>query len=267
MAKKTARKKAANPAARKASNRTAKKTPARGTARKAAARKAARPTARKRTSKAAVSRRTSRTARKKTAARGAATRKRRSTPAPKAPSRMASAAAAARGTLAGAVAAVAARMQWNTAEPDAIQLLEQEHRRFEELMKQGEDTTERARQTRRELLITLAAELNAHELMEEKVLYPALQSHPEARAIVLEGYQEHHVADLILNELRDVAADDEQWAAKFKVLKENVEHHIKEEESEMFRTARGIFSREELQDLAERMLALKKRSGAARTAG
>lgn len=61
----------------------------------------------------------------------------------------------------------------------------------------------------------------------------------------------------------DVATDDEQWGAKFKVLKENVEHHIQEEESEMFRTARGIFSRAELQDLAQRMVALTSRSGGA----
>ena len=179
---------------------------------------------------------------------------------------MASAGAAVRGGVAGAVAAVSRRLGGGDSAPDAIQILEQDHRRLEDLLKQGEDTTERARTARQELLSTITAELKAHELMEEKVLYPALQSHPEARDIVLEGYEEHHVADLILDELREVATNDEQWGAKFKVLKENIEHHIEEEEGEMFRTARGIFSREELQGLAERMLALKQRSGAPRTA-
>jgi hypothetical protein len=89
------------------------------------------------------------------------------------------------------------------------------------------------------------------------VLYPALQSHPQARDIVLEGFEEHHVADLIVNELHEVATDDEQWGAKFKVLKENIEHHIQEEEGEMFRAARGIFSRDELRDLGARMLAIR----------
>jgi hypothetical protein len=56
--------------------------------------------------------------------------------------------------------------------------------------------------------------------------YPALRAHPEAKDIVLEGYQEHHVADLIVKELHAVQKDDEQWGAKFKVLKENIEHHI-----------------------------------------
>ena len=141
-------------------------------------------------------------------------------------------------------------MARGASKPDAIEVLEREHRHFEALLREGEETTERARATRRELLATLTADLTAHELMEEKVLYPALQAHPQAREVVLEGFEEHHVADLIANELREVATNDEAWGAKFKVLKENIEHHIKEEEGNMFRLARGIFSREELRLLA-----------------
>jgi hemerythrin-like domain-containing protein len=163
-----------------------------------------------------------------------------------------------RGALAGAVAAVADRLPWTRSDrPDALALLETDHRRFEDLLKQGEETTERAKKTRRELLDTLTRELNLHELKEEKVLYPALQQHPAAKDIVLEGYQEHHVADLIVTELHQVATDDEQWGAKFKVLKESIEHHIQEEEGAMFRTARGIFSDEELHEMRARMENLK----------
>ena len=172
---------------------------------------------------------------------------------------MAAAATAVRGGVARAVNAVTGALPWGNSDPDAIEILERDHRRFQELLRKGEDTTEQARSTRRELLTTLTRELNAHELMEEKVFYPALQSHPQARAIVLEGFQEHHVADVILTELEQVATNDEQWAAKFKVLKENLEHHIQEEEGEMFRAARGILSKEELQALAHRMLAVRPR--------
>lgn len=164
-----------------------------------------------------------------------------------------------RGSVAKAVNAVAGALPWAGSEPDAIEILERDHRRFEELLRKGEDTTEQARSTRRELLDTLTRELNAHELMEEKVFYPALKSHPQARALVLEGYQEHHVADVIVAELEQVATNDEQWAAKFKVLKENLEHHIQEEEGEMFRAARGIFSKEELKALGQRMLTVRSR--------
>ena len=155
------------------------------------------------------------------------------------------------------MAAIAERLPWTKDENDPIVLLEADHRRFEDLLKRGEETTERARKGRRQLLDTLTAELNVHEAIEERILYPALKSHPEARDIVLEGYQEHHVADLIVKELRTLATDDEKWGAKFKVLKENIEHHVKEEEHEMFRTARAVLGRDELHALGARMRVLK----------
>lgn len=162
-----------------------------------------------------------------------------------------------RGAAAGAVAAVAQRLPWATDENDPVVLLETDHRRFEDLLKQGEETTERGVKRRAQLLKTLTSELNIHELIEEKILYPALKPHEQARDIVLEGYQEHHVADLIARELRTLAKDDEKWGAKFKVFKESVEHHIQEEESKMFRAARAVLSRDELLDLGDRMRALK----------
>ena len=163
--------------------------------------------------------------------------------------------------MATAVAAVTKRLPGATP-PDAITLLENDHRRLQDLLQQGEATTERATQRRRTLLATITAELNLHELIEEKLLYPALKKYPEARDIVLEGFQEHHVADLIVTELQDVATDDEQWGAKFKVLKENIDHHIEEEEGPMFRTARGVMSREELQALGAEMARMKATASA-----
>jgi hemerythrin-like domain-containing protein len=159
-----------------------------------------------------------------------------------------------KGALAGAVAIVTKRLPGDS---DAIALLERDHRRLEDLLKRGEETTEGAVKGRNDLLRTLTAELKAHELVEEKILYPVLQAHPEAREIVLEGFQEHHVADLVLKELHEVARDNEQWGAKFKVLKENLEHHIKEEEGPMFRTARGVLSREQLQEMGAQMRKMK----------
>ena len=158
-----------------------------------------------------------------------------------------------RGAVAGAMAAVGQALPWTSERLDALQMLERDHRRFEDLLAQGEDTTERAVKGRAALLETITRELNEHELKEEKFLYPMLESYPEAKTIVLEGYQEHHVADVIVKELHEVAADDEQWGAKFKVLKENLEHHIQEEEGEMFRIARAVVPREELLSLGERM--------------
>jgi len=203
--------------------------------------------------KKAVARKASK---RKTAARAAATRSRARKPAAR-PSRLSSAATLVRGAAAGAAAAIARRLPWASDENDPIVLLETDHRRFKTLLKQGEETTERGVKIRTSLLETLTAELNVHEAIEEKILYPALEPHPEAREIVLEGFQEHHVADLLLNELHALARSDEQWGAKFKVLKESIEHHIQEEERQMFRIARSVLGRDELTDLGVRMKALK----------
>ena len=217
----------------------------------------AKKTAKRTSRKPATKKKVTKVAKKKTAARSAAVRTRHARKAPPKPSMLSTSATLARGVVAGAVATVTNKMPGGGTNPDAIDILEREHRHFEVLLKQGEESTERARATRRELLATLTADLNAHELMEEKVLYPALQAHPQARDIVLEGFEEHHVADLIVNELHDVATNDEAWGAKFKVLKENIEHHIQEEEGNMFRLARGIFSREELRMLGARMMKIR----------
>jgi len=259
LAKRTTRKqsKARKPATRGGARKAAPR-------RKAAAKRAVkRPAAKKRTSPKRAVKRPSRAAtstkiaRRKNAARSAATRAIRREATPPEPSRLASAAAAVKGVMAGAVAAVARRMPGAT-DMDAITLLETDHRRLEDLLKQGEDTTERAVSTRTHLLKTITEALAVHELIEERLLYPALRRHPEARDIVLEGFEEHRVADAIVKELHEVAADNEQWAAKFKVLKENIEHHIQEEEGPMFRTARGVMSSDELQALGAQMAKMKR---------
>ena len=233
------------------------------TRRKTAGKKAAKARTRRSTAKAAKSRNAARaaasrkTAKRSAKSRSAKTTRGRKAPQPKKPSALSSAATAVKGSVKGAVAAVKKRLPGATASMDAITLLEADHRRLESLLKQGEDTTERAIKGRRELLATLGKALTIHEMIEEKILYPALKEFPEARDIVLEGFQEHHVADLIAKELEGVSTTDEQWGAKFKVLKENIEHHIQEEEGPMFRTARGVMPADRLELLGARMAKMK----------
>ncbi len=76
----------------------------------------------------------------------------------------------------------------------------------------------------------------------------------ELHEIVLEALEEHHLVDDIVEQLKGTPFDDDRWAAKFKVTKENVEHHIKEEEGEMFKLVREHFSKDELEELGDRML-------------
>jgi hemerythrin superfamily protein len=141
---------------------------------------------------------------------------------------------------------------------DGLALLKEDHEKVKKMLTEGETTTERGVKTRTELFARLKSELEAHELMEEQVLYPALKEHPKARELALEGYEEHHVVDTILAELEKTDPSDEEWGAKFKVAKENLEHHIEEEETEMFPKARQAFSRDELEQMGARMAEIKQ---------
>ena len=136
---------------------------------------------------------------------------------------------------------------------DAIALLKADHDKVKELLTQLEKTTERGVKTREELFATIKGELSVHEVIEEEIFYPELKAHPKAKDIVLEGYEEHHVVDLLMGELESLDVADEAWGAKALVMKENIEHHIEEEEGEMFKTARSVFDRQELLDLGARM--------------
>jgi hemerythrin-like domain-containing protein len=140
---------------------------------------------------------------------------------------------------------------------DALTLLKDDHDRIKEMLERLDSTTERAEKTRGEGLADLKAALDIHEAIEEEVLYPALKQHAEAKDIVLEAYEEHDVVDTILAEIVQTPVDDETWAAKLTVMKENLEHHIEEEEGEMFEQARSVFDEDTLASLGERMRARK----------
>ena len=141
---------------------------------------------------------------------------------------------------------------------DALKLLKQDHDKVKKLLEEGESTTERAVKTREELFAKIKGELKVHEAIEEEVLYPALKEHAETKDIVLEAYEEHHVVDVIVGELERTPVDDETWAAKFTVMKENLEHHIEEEEDEMFKQARQVMDESELGELGDRMASRKE---------
>ena len=137
-------------------------------------------------------------------------------------------------------------------------MLKEDHEKAKKLMNELEQTTERGVKTREEKWTKLLKELTIHENIEEEIFYPALHEHPKLKEIVLEALEEHHLVDEIVEQLKDTPFDDEHWSAKFKVTKENVEHHIEEEEGPMFSKVRLVFSTEELEELGSRMEAAKQ---------
>ena len=140
---------------------------------------------------------------------------------------------------------------------DALTLLKNDHDKVKGIMSELEPTTERAEKTRTELFAKLKSELTVHEIIEEEIFYPTLKQHPKAKEIVLEGYEEHNVVDTLMGELEALPVTDETWGAKASVMIENIEHHIEEEEGEMFQKARQVFDANELEALGQAMEARK----------
>lgn len=146
---------------------------------------------------------------------------------------------------------------------NAFALLKEDHQRVAGILEKIDATTERGIKTREELFTQLKTELDIHAEIEETIFYPALEKHDETRDITLEGIEEHRIVKELLAELDAMAKDDEVWTAKMTVLKENVEHHVEEEEGEMFPKARKALSEEEVERLGTRLEAAKKKQKAA----
>lgn len=142
---------------------------------------------------------------------------------------------------------------------DAFTLLKEDHKKVAALFEEIEPTTERAVKTREEAFGKLRDELDVHAHIEEKILYPVLKQEAETRDITFEGLEEHHVVKMLLAELAGMDVDTEEWTAKVKVLQENVEHHVEEEETKMFKLGREVLTKEQIEDLGSRLEAEKKK--------
>jgi hemerythrin superfamily protein len=136
---------------------------------------------------------------------------------------------------------------------NAFTLLKADHQKVAVLLEKLDSTTERGIKTREELFTKLKTELDVHARIEETIFYPALEKADETRDITLEAFEEHRLVKQLLSELQSLGKDEEEWTAKFTVLKENVEHHVEEEEGEMFTKARKVLSEEDAEALGLRM--------------
>ena len=119
---------------------------------------------------------------------------------------------------------------------NAVEMLKQDHQRVKDLFETFEGTGDRAFRQKQEIAEQVFHELEVHTKLEEEIFYPAVQARggKEGEELVAESEQEHHVVDVLMREMRKLDPKDEEWEAKFQVLMENVQHHIEEEEGEMF---------------------------------
>jgi hemerythrin superfamily protein len=142
---------------------------------------------------------------------------------------------------------------------DAVTLLRNDHKTVEALFKKFEKAGPNAHKTKQDLVEKIVEELSIHAAIEEQVLYPAArEAVPDASDEVLEALEEHHIVKWVLSELDGMNPTEERFTAKVTVLIENVRHHVKEEEGELFPELRGAIKRKELEELAQALEKAKK---------
>ena len=143
---------------------------------------------------------------------------------------------------------------------NAIDLLLEDHKRVKAILGQLSDSTERAVKKRTELLNKLEMEITIHTRLEEEILYPVFKKAGGKEQAVMyhEAKEEHRTVDsLVLPDLKKTAPDSLEFSGRAKVVKELLEHHIEEEETEMFPLARKLLGKAVLEELGKQMEAMK----------
>ncbi|MCF3194391.1 hemerythrin domain-containing protein [Pseudomonas bubulae] len=143
---------------------------------------------------------------------------------------------------------------------NAIDLLLEDHKRVKAILSQLSDSTERALKKRTELLNKLDMEITIHTRLEEEILYPVFKKAGGKEQAVMyhEAKEEHRTVDsLVLPDLKKTAPDSLEFSGRVKVVKELLEHHIEEEETEMFPQARKLLGKAVLDELGKQMEAMK----------
>src|SRR4051795_4910985 len=144
---------------------------------------------------------------------------------------------------------------------DAIVMLKDDHKEILRTFRDFENAGDDALKTKGKLVDRMIELLTVHTYIENEVMYPRVRELvPELEDDLLESYEEHHVADVLVMELMGMQPEDERFTAKTTVLIENVRHHIEEEEQEWFPQVRQGLGRKQLQTLGENLLEAKKRA-------
>ena len=144
---------------------------------------------------------------------------------------------------------------------NAIELLVQDHQLVKKLLAELSSTTDRAVKKRAELLERIELELQIHTALEEQLLYPAIKQAggKEEAKMYYEAKEEHRTVDsLVLPDLLHTDTETVEFAGRVKVMKELLEHHIVEEENELFPTACQLLGHQQLGEMGAAMQARKK---------
>jgi hemerythrin superfamily protein len=125
---------------------------------------------------------------------------------------------------------------------DAIDMLKADHKKVKELFRKYEAAGDRAYQKKKSIAEEVFTEITVHSSLEEELFYPAVKelTDEDGKDLIAESVEEHHVVATLIEELKGLDPKDERYDAKFTVLMENIEHHIEEEEGELFPEAEEV---------------------------
>ncbi|MBV6821987.1 hemerythrin domain-containing protein [Pseudomonas sp. PD9R] len=143
---------------------------------------------------------------------------------------------------------------------NAIDILKADHERVKTILTQLNDSTERAVKKRAELVGKLEMEITIHTRLEEEILYPAYKEAggKEQEKMYYEAKEEHRTVDsLVLPDLKTTDPSSMEFSGRAKVVKELLEHHIEEEETEMFPEAKKLLGKAKLDELGKQMEMMK----------
>ncbi len=149
---------------------------------------------------------------------------------------------------------------------NAIELLKADHDKVDKLFQKVKATEESEHPP---IFEQIKAELDVHTHIEETIFYPRMleEGDEELQDIVKEGIEEHRQAKMFLRELSNLADDSDKFEPKLKVLMEDIEHHVMEEEGEMFKMIEKQFDESVLEELGKEMEAEKKKAMKSKPAG
>jgi hemerythrin superfamily protein len=136
---------------------------------------------------------------------------------------------------------------------DPVKMIKDDHERVEKLFKEFESAGDGAHKRRHDLGEKILEELEVHATLEEEIFYPRAGEVIGDRDLILESEEEHHVVETLMEELRQLDAEDERYKAKMMVLIENVRTHVKEEEREMLPKVKKGLGKDDLEALGAEM--------------
>jgi len=142
---------------------------------------------------------------------------------------------------------------------NAIELLKKDHQKIKDILESIANSRPTALKTREKLINKLYDLISLHAALEEKLIYPLGMKHTALKNLTREAYEGHKAVEVLLKKALKIETNDESWLAKCIVIKENLEHHLKEEEENMLPALSKILSKDDLADIGKKMLIFKEK--------